>query len=195
MFGFDYSQLKWSESHGVTGAHLGAGMLYFGLPYMLRAKRCVCLGSGAGFVPMMMVAAQQQLVSEGLLERADVTLVDADVGIWGRPVYQHGTDISPHVRLVKQFTRDAMGEVGGGVQFLHVDADHSFDGVMEDLVNYLPLMSGEWAITVHDTHNVENQHLPIGSWDAAKQFAEQNDLVVTNFHVGCGTALIRPVNG
>lgn len=195
MFAENYSHLKWSESHGVEGNHVGAGMLYFGLPYMLRAKRCVCLGSGAGFVPMMMVAAQQRLVEEGLLERVDVTLVDADTGIWGRPVYQNGADISPHVRLIKKLTDDAVEDVGPGVTYLHVDADHSYLGVTRDLRNYMALLEGDWAITVHDTHNVENTHLPIGSWQAAEDFANRYQLSVTNFKVGCGTALIRPVNG
>lgn len=190
----DFSGLKWSESHGVEGKHIGAGMLYFGLPYMLRAERCVCLGSGAGFVPRMMVAAQQRLIEEGLLSKVDVTLVDADIGIWGRPVYQSGEDIHPQVRLVKKLTAEAVGEVGP-INFLHVDADHSYEGVTEDLVNYLPLMTGDWAVTVHDTHNPNNAHLPIGSWRAAEEFAYRCGFAITNFKVGCGTALIRPVNG
>lgn len=191
---FDVEGVKWSESHGVVGGHVGAGVLYFGLPYMLRAKRCVCLGSGAGFVPLMMLSAQNRLISDGLLDAADVVLVDADIGIWGRPVYQSGEEINPAVRLVKKLTADAVDELSD-INYLHVDADHSYEGVMADLENYYNLMSGDWAITVHDTHNESNQHLPIGSWQAAQDFAAKHNLSVMNFKVGCGTAVIRRHDG
>ena len=192
--GFNVEGVKWSESHGVQGSHQGAGVLYFGLPYMLKAKRCVCLGSGAGFVPLMMLSAQKRLITEGLLDNTDVVLVDADIGIWGRPVYQSGDDIDSNVRLVKKLTSEAVGELSD-INYLHVDADHSYEGVLEDLENYYPLMTGDWAITVHDTHNIENPHLPIGSWKAAQEFADCHNLSLSNYRVGCGTAVIRRKDG
>jgi hypothetical protein len=191
---FDVEGIEWSESHGVVGKHQGAGVLYFGLPYMLRAKRCVCLGSGAGFVPLMMLSAQKRLITEGLLDKTDVVLVDADIGIWGRPVYQSGDDINSNIHLIKKLTSDAVHELSD-INYLHVDADHSYEGVLEDLENYYNSMSGDWAITVHDTHNESNQHLPIGSWEAAKEFSSRHNLSLSNFRVGCGTALIRKQDG
>lgn len=190
---FDVSGVQWSESHGVAGEHQGAGALYFSLPYILQAKRCVCLGSGAGFVPLMMMSAQNRLISEGVLDKTDVTLVDADIGIWGRPVYQSGEQIHQDVRLIKKLTVDAVHELSD-INYLHVDADHSYEGVLADLENYYPLMSGDWAITVHDTHNTSNQHLPIGSWKAAQEFTQKHNLSIMNFRVGCGTAVIRKTN-
>lgn len=190
---FDVPLLKWSESHGVHDGHQGAGALYFGLPYMLKAKHCVCLGSGAGFVPLQMLSAQRRLVAEGVLQGTDVVLVDADIGIWGRPVYKSGSDIDPAVTLIRKLTSEAVSEIEQ-INYLHVDADHSYDGVLEDLENYLPKMAGDWAITVHDTHNVANSHLPIGSWEASVEFARRHGLALMNFRVGCGTALIRRVN-
>lgn len=191
---FGVPPLKWSESHGVEGDHQGAGALYFGLPYMLRAKRCVCLGSGAGFVPLQMLGAQRRLVQEDVLSGTDVSLVDANVGIWGLPVYESGAEIDPELRLVKKLTADAVSELSD-INYLHVDADHSYDGVLSDLLAYIPKMSGDWAVTVHDTYNPENAHLGIGAWEASVDAANELGLSVMNFKVGCGVALLRRRDG
>lgn len=191
---FDVPPLKWSESHGVEDGHQGMGALYFSLPYMLRARHCVCLGSGAGFVPLLMLSAQRKLISEGLLEKTDVTLIDADIGIWGLPVYRSGTEIDPDLVLIKKLTSEAVHEVGS-IHYLHVDADHTYAGVWADLKAYLPKMEGDWAITVHDTHNINNLHQPIGALEAATKFARRHGFSIMNFKVGCGTALIRKKDG
>ena len=53
----------WCFSHGSGNGSedLGAGMLYYSLAYSLKARTCVCLGSGGGFVPRMMRQAQRDL--------------------------------------------------------------------------------------------------------------------------------------
>lgn len=106
---FEVPLVKWSESHGARDGHMGVGALYFSLPYMLQAQHCVCLGSGAGFVPLMMLAAQRRLIQEGRLAKTDVTLIDADVGIWGRPVYASGEAIDPELKLIKKLTSEGEG--------------------------------------------------------------------------------------
>ena len=57
----------WCRTHGSENGSefLGAGMLYYGLAYSLRARTCVCLGSGGGFVPRLMRQAQRDLEIEG----------------------------------------------------------------------------------------------------------------------------------
>ena len=58
---------KWFESHGSDGKeYLGGGMLYYTMAYITRAKVCVCLGSGGGFVPRLMVQAQRDLQASGM---------------------------------------------------------------------------------------------------------------------------------
>src|SRR5581483_11571155 len=134
---FDVPQVKWSDSHGAVDGHQAAGALYFCLPYMLKAKTCVVLGSGAGFVPMMILAAQRRLIKENVISKLDVTLVDAHTGIWGLPVYQTGGDIDPDLKLVKQLSADAASSFAN-IDYIHVDADHSYEGVTSDLECYFP---------------------------------------------------------
>ena len=57
----------WCSSHGADNGSedLGAGLLYYSLAYSIRARTCVCLGSGGGFVPRLMRQAQRDLDLEG----------------------------------------------------------------------------------------------------------------------------------
>lgn len=96
---------KWSESHGADGSFAGMGTLYYALPYALEAKVCVCLGSGAGFVPKLMCEAQRVLCHEGRLSQIDVTLVDASSGIWGSPVYENEIEGYPGTLFLNSFFR------------------------------------------------------------------------------------------
>lgn len=193
MFDHIIQHSKWSESHGAEGSHLGMGMFYYGIPYILKAKHCVCLGSGAGFVPKLMHQAQSQLVEEGLIESHKITLIDADTGPWGLPVYQDEIYGYSEIKLIKAMTNDAVHLVDN-IDYLHVDADHTYDQVLNDLNNYSTKMNGDnWAITIHDTYNFSDaDHPPIGSYDAANDFAQSNNLYFVNFRIGCGTAMIVP---
>lgn len=186
----------YANSHGAEGSYLGAGSLYFMIPYMLKSKVSVCLGSGAGFVPKLMVEAQRALGKETFSNENKVYLVDADIGPWGRPEYVSQIDGYPEIEIIKMLTNDAVHLFGKHINYLHVDADHSYDQVLDDLNNYGDKMTGDWAITVHDTWNFEQgEHPEIGSYWAARDFADANCLYFTNFHIGCGTALITPKKG
>jgi len=143
---------------------------------------------------MMVLAAQRRLVQEGLIERIDVTLVDANTGIWGRPEYESASEIDPELKLVKRLSTEAAGQFHD-IDYLHLDADHSYAGTRADLEAYFPrLTPARWAITIHDTFNpgALADGLPVGAWHAAEAFARRNRLSIVNFEIGCGTALIMP---
>lgn len=186
---------KWSESHGAENGHLGMGTFYFGLPYALKASSIVCLGSGAGFVPKLMVQAQRQLIEEGILKQYNINLVDANMGPWGLPIYGlTGIDGYPEINLIVD-TTDNAHPVFESIDYLHVDADHSYEQVFKDLQNYGSKMNQHkvWAITIHDTNNAsDGDHPPIGSYHAAVDWAKDNGHDMVNFPIGCGTALIMP---
>lgn len=193
MFDEIIKNTSYANSHGAEGSNPGTGFLYYGLPYMLKASRCVCLGSGAGFVPKLMYKAQQELVAQGVIEKIDITLVDADIGPWGRPEYEGGISDYPEIVRIKSLTDNA-AHLFEDIDYLHVDADHSYSQIYRDLRNYGSRMrKGNWAITVHDTYNFsEGDHPEIGSYRAAVDWASDNQHDIVNFPIGCGTALIMP---
>lgn len=187
---------KWSESHGADESigYLGMGSVYYALVYALKAKRCVCLGSGGGFVPKTMYLAQLTLKSSKIIDDFDISLVDADTGIWGRPDYINSIPDYPEIKLIKELTDNAYHQFDN-IDYLHVDADHTHDQVYKDLCNYGSRMSKDnWAITVHDTNNsgAIKSGLPIGCYSAVKQWISENNYDMVNFGIGCGTALILP---
>jgi hypothetical protein len=142
-----------------------------------------------------MVAAQRQLVQDGEIAKVDVTLVDADIGPWGRPVYGHeGIDGWPEIKLVVKLTQDA-ADMFSRIDYLHVDADHSFEAVISDLRSYGPRMAeNAWAITVHDTCNPTSFH-QVGAYRAARQWANENEHDMITFGWGAGVSVIVPRKG
>jgi hypothetical protein len=150
---------KWAVYHGYmpeTG-FLGASLLYFSLVYMLPAEVAVILGSGSGFVPRLVRQAQRELP----LEKSRTLLIDA-----GSEKHQGGLSDyhdAPHhpfrthypeVEIWKMTTDAALlrlSEEKVTIDFLHIDADHSFEQSLKDFENYLPFMSEQFIITLHDT--------------------------------------------
>ena len=47
----DSGSVSYRWTHGANDVYMGAGIMYFSIPYFLKAETCVCLGSGGGFVP------------------------------------------------------------------------------------------------------------------------------------------------
>ncbi len=145
-------EAAWADSHAAEDDNLGAGMLYYALAYMQKATFCVCLGSGGGFVPRMMRQAQRDLK----LENARTLLVDGNKGDFGRPQWlseEHFfKQAFPDIEIWIQDTYEASLLLQKGqIDYLHIDADHSFEGVCRDFLNFLPLMKRGGVITFHDT--------------------------------------------
>ena len=52
----DIVPVPYRWTHGATDLHLGDGMIIYSTIQMMRAKVCVCLGSGGGFIPRIMTS-------------------------------------------------------------------------------------------------------------------------------------------
>ena len=142
---------KWAWSHGARGQFLGCGLLYYAIGYVLASRLNVCLGSGSGFVPKFMRQAQRDL---GIAEKSRTILVDACVGKGGRADYYDGptvfTEQYPDIDLVKQTTLSYVTSCPRPIGFLHIDADHSFEGCIRDFDAYWPLVDSGGIVTLHD---------------------------------------------
>ncbi|MCF7851868.1 MAG: class I SAM-dependent methyltransferase [Simkaniaceae bacterium] len=148
-------EADWAESHEAEGDYLGCGMLYYALAYVKKAKLSVCLGSGGGFVPRIMRQAQRDLK----LVKARTILIDANTGSYGRPQWLSNDHFFkkafPDIEIIMDLTSNvAHAHPEWKIDYLHIDADHSFEGAMSDFYNYLPLMNEESMITFHDTNGL-----------------------------------------
>ena len=147
---------SWAYSHGADqdNGFLGTGLLYYTIAYMLRAKLCVCIGSGGGFVPRLMRQAQRDLG----MEYARTVLIDADEGKWSRPDWIDKTSFFRSNYSDIEIIIDKSSNVFNygttkewKIDYLHIDGDHSHRGSLEDFQNYKMLMSPRGIITFHDT--------------------------------------------
>lgn len=159
--------VKYRWTHGATDLHLGDGLLVYSLIMFNRAKVCVCIGSGGGFIPRLMTRARRDLWEQGIFEGNNspewgdigtTIIVDANNGIGGT------TDWSDDDSFLRQhFTPQIILETSERafydyfvrqdikIDYLHIDGDHSYEGVKLDFELYSTIMSENSIITIHDT--------------------------------------------
>jgi hypothetical protein len=156
---------RWS--HGATDNHLGDGLLIYSLIQYMRAKVCVCLGSGGGFIPRIMTQARLDLHSQNIFEGdASISwgdigttyIVDAMNGIggqvdWFKEESFYRRRFCP--RILNNTTEDAfhnffvLNDIK--IDYLHIDAGHSYENVKEDFELYTQLLSTNAIVSIHDT--------------------------------------------
>jgi hypothetical protein len=164
--------VKYRWTHGATDLHLGDGLMIYSLIMFNRAKVCVCIGTGGGFIPRLMTQARmdlwEQKIFEGnnSVEWGDIgttTIVDAVNGIGG---YTDWTKEDSFLR--EKFNPQIILETSEKafydyfvrqdikIDYLHIDGNHSYDGVKNDFELYSTIMSENGIITIHDTD--QNYH-------------------------------------
>ncbi len=156
---------RWS--HGATDLHLGDGLIIYSIIQFMRAKTCVCLGSGGGFVPRIMTQARYDLYKQNIFEgNPDLNwgdigvtyVVDAMNGIGGKVDWFKEESFfrrTFHPRILGTTTEEAfhnhfvLNDVK--IDYLHIDAGHSYENVKEDFELYSQLVSPNGIISIHDT--------------------------------------------
>jgi hypothetical protein len=159
--------VKYRWTHGATDLHLGDGLMIYSLIMFNRAKVCVCIGSGGGFIPRLMTQARLDLHSQEIFtgnnyaEWGDIgttIIVDAANGVGGKTDWTEENsflreNFQPQVILETSekafydyFVRQEIK-----IDYLHIDGDHSYEGVKNDFELYSTIMSENSIITIHDT--------------------------------------------
>lgn len=162
-----FSPVPFRWTHGATEKHLGDGLLIYTIIQLMRYKTVVCLGSGGGFIPRIMTQARLDLHNQGIFEGSDsynwgdigaTYLVDAANGIGGTPDYLEEDSYFRYQfapRFIKETTKSAyynfFVKQDIKVDFLHIDAGHSYEDVKQDFELYSKLLSPNGMIAIHDT--------------------------------------------
>lgn len=156
---------RWT--HGATDFHLGDGLLVYSVIQYMRAKVCVCLGSGGGFIPRIMTQARIDLHSQEIFEGdsnenwgdiGKTILVDASNGVGG---YVDWLDKDSFLRkkfyprIINDTTENAYYNFfikeDIKIDYLHIDAGHSYEDVKCDFDLYSTILSENGIISIHDT--------------------------------------------
>jgi hypothetical protein len=193
----------WCSSHGSDNGSddLNAGLIYYALAYSARAKTCVCLGSGGGFVPRMLRQAQRDLDIEGsrtFLVDGATQVSEERKNVWGSPYWLDENSTCrknyPDIELVLKLTEDAFNEFfvpqNISIDYLHIDADHHYDGAKRDWDQYRTLVPDNGVITLHDTTNYRE---PCGVPQLVDEIREEGVYDIVNFPLAYGLAIAKKI--
>jgi len=159
----DSGSVPYRWTHGANDSYIGSGIFYYAIPYFLKAKVCVCLGSGGGFVPRLMTDCVWELNEVGMYgddKFGEVYVIDATNGVngevnWSDPDSFLRENFNP--TFINATTEDAFYGYfihrDKKIDYLHIDADHSYEGCKLDFDLYSTIMSPTGIITIHDTDN------------------------------------------
>lgn len=177
--------VKYRWSHGATDLHLGDGLLIYSFIQFIRAKICVCIGSGGGFIPRIMTQARKDLWEQGVFKGNNSTewgdigttiVIDAANGIGGFTDWTEEnsflrTHFQPQVILEtsERAFYDYFIRQDIKIDYLHIDGDHSYEGVKTDFELYSTIMNENGIITIHDTDKQYHDTM-IVTEDAKKDF-------------------------
>ena len=175
----EYIELKkvpYRWTHGATDLSLGDGLLIYSIIHYMRAKVCVCLGSGGGFIPRIMSQARIDLHDQGIFEGkksmewgdcGTTILVDASNGIGGNTDWTDEESFFRKnfpCRFILDTTENAyynyFVKEDIEIDYLHIDAGHSYEDVKRDFLLYSDLLSENGIISIHDTDDsYEKEHI------------------------------------
>jgi hypothetical protein len=140
---------------------MGSGIMYFSIPYFLKARVCVCLGSGGGYVPRLMVDCVHELNETQMYgedKYGEVYVVDATNGFNGEVDWSDEDSFLRekfNPRFINSTTEDAFYNFfvkrDVKIDYLHIDADHTYEGCKLDFDLYSTIMNENGIISIHDT--------------------------------------------
>ena len=172
---------RWT--HGATDLHMGDGLMVYSIIQHMRAKNCVCIGSGGGYIPRIMTQARIDLHKQNIFEGngdynwgdiGSTYVVDACNGIGGPNDLDNEDSFyrkNFYPRFIKSTSVDAYYDffVRQDIQIdvLWIDGDHTYEGVKTDFELYSKIISDNGIIIIHDTDENYEETL-IVSEDAKK---------------------------
>jgi hypothetical protein len=157
----DSGSVSYRWTHGANDSYLGSGIMYFSIPYLLKAQTCVCLGSGGGYVPRLMVDCVHELNETQMYgedKYGEVYVVDATNSVNGEVDWSDDdsflrTQFNP--KFLNTTTEDAFYNFfvkrDIKIDYLHIDADHTYEGCKLDFDLYSTIMNENGIISIHDT--------------------------------------------
>jgi hypothetical protein len=149
----------------------------------MRAKNCVCIGSGGGYIPRIITQARLDLHKQNIFngnndfnwgDIGTTYVVDACNGVGGYNDLENEHSFLRKVfvpRFIKSTSVDAFYDFfirqDIKIDFLFIDGDHSYEGVKKDFELYSTILSEKGIIMLHDTDG-EYEETFIVSEDAKK---------------------------
>jgi hypothetical protein len=174
---------RWT--HGATDTHMGDGLIVYSLIQHMRAKNCVCIGSGGGYIPRIMTQARIDLYKQCIFtgnpdynwgDIGATYLIDPCNGVGGpSDVCDDDSFFRTHFypRFIKDTSENAFYNFfipqDIKIDILFIDGDHTYEGVKKDFDLYSTILSTNGIIIIHDTDERFEENLII-SEDQKKDY-------------------------
>ena len=153
--------LEWTPAHMSRAERL----LLYTLIFTLRPTRYLEIGTLHGGSALIVTAAMDTLDSSGKLVCVDPN---------PRISPEHWEKLKHRSTVVEGFSPDVLSKAqqiaGGPFDFVLIDGDHSYEGLMRDAVGVLPFVSNGAYILFHDSFFSEVRR---GLDDFVKEYADQ----------------------
>jgi hypothetical protein len=179
----DDTPVPYRWTHGATDLHMGDGIMVYSIIQHMKAKNCVCIGSGGGFIPRIMTQARIDLHKQNIFEGngdynwgdiGTTYVVDACNGVGGPNDLDDEDSFyrkNFYPRFIKSTSVDAYYDFfvrqDIKIDVLWIDGDHTYEGVKTDFELYSKILSDNGIIIIHDTDSNYEETL-IVSEDAKK---------------------------
>ena len=203
--------IKYRWTHGAGDLHLGDGLLIYSIIHYMRAKVCVCLGSGGGFIPRIMTQARVDLYDSQIFEGnrdfnwgdiGTTYLVDAANGVGGNVDWKNKDSFLREnffPRVILETTENAyynfFVKEDIKIDYLHIDAGHTYEEVKQDFDLYSKLLSPNGIISIHDTDESfekelivtdeikkdDHQEITLGPSKLIKELKDNKEWEIFNF--------------
>ena len=164
-------------THGATTEHMGDGLIVYSMIQHMRAKTCVCIGSGGGYIPRIMTQARLDLHKQEIFNGNNDSnwgdigctyVVDACNGVGGYNDLENEESYfrkTFNPRFIKATSHDAFYDFfirqDIKIDVLFIDGDHSYEGVKSDFDLYSTILSEKGIIILHDTDEKYEESLII----------------------------------
>lgn len=174
---------RWT--HGATDNNMGDGIIVYSLIQHMRAKNCVCIGSGGGFIPRIMTQARIDLHQQGIFtgdpnynwgDIGATYLIDPCNGIGGPSDIDDEKSyfrVNFCPRFIKETSENAFYNFfipkDIKIDILFIDGDHTYEGVKKDFDLYSTILSNNGIVIIHDTDERYENNLII-SEDEKKDY-------------------------
>jgi hypothetical protein len=179
----DDTPVPYRWTHGATDLHMGDGIMVYSIIQHMKAKNCVCIGSGGGFIPRIMTQARIDLHKQNIFEGngdynwgdiGTTYVVDACNGVGGPNDLDDEDSFyrkNFYPRFIKSTSVDAYYDFfvrqDIKIDVLWIDGDHTYEGDKTDFELYSKILSDNGIIIIHDTDSNYEETL-IVSEDAKK---------------------------
>jgi hypothetical protein len=186
--------------------NLGYGWIHYGLIRNLKPERILCIGSRYGFIPAVCALACKDN-KKGIVDFVDAGYDMNDfngpgkhwggLGFWKNcnpKKYFRRFGLEKHIKLYVLTSEDyAKKYTNRKYGFIHIDGDHSYEGVKGDFEMFWPKLCKGGFLAIHDIGSPDKDGNVYGTRDFWNELKRNREFRVIEFNEDPGIGIIQKI--